>query len=293
MKIYLLYPQSVPPNPCLFPAFEKTWVDNGCTIVSKIQDCDIVFFDLHTRISDYKQDDIDYITKLNIPIVTFDEWDRGNMSKDEWPNPLTEQQKQIFNHIENTNIKAVHFCRLLDKTNLPNIKVYPYEKPISYQEPICTSDELFSRPYDIVYIANTAPSREAIANAIQQDGRLKCLTIIGGEKIPFNEFVNMHRQGKLFISSAAGGYTDERMQCLFSIAGMIKQSTNQLLLNEFTNGINCLKISDQPTEDELNFITKVVNNKERLYEIYKYGYDFIREFYTEEYFANYILKTIK
>tara|TARA_R110000868_G_scaffold243012_1_gene498714 strand:+ start:390 stop:1274 length:885 start_codon:yes stop_codon:yes gene_type:complete len=291
MKIYLLSPESVPMNQVLFPTFGKTFRERGHEFVSRIEDCDVVFFDLHTRIADYNQHDIDFAKHFFVPIVTFDEWDRGGMSSEVWPLPLTEQQKDVFWY--NGDRKFVNFCRLLDKTKQHTPCLYPYEKPILFEEPLLTPDELFHRYYDICYIANQSPSRDAIAKALLEDGRLKCYILIGGKKLEFSDFLKRHKNAKLFISSGAGGFTDERVQCLFSVAGIIRERSNQLLLHDFIHQENCLRIDNPPTKQDLDNIFEVVNNKERLYEIYKNGYDFVKKFYSKEYIATNILETIK
>jgi len=269
-----------------------TFIAQGDSFVDRIEDATVVFFDLHSRLADYKQSDIDFILENSVPIVTFDEWDRGNMSNDDWPFPLTSQQKQVFDN-GHWRLKAVHFCRLLDKTKIYPSNLYPYEKPILYEEPLCSPGELFNREYDIVYIANSAPSREAIAIALAKDERLKCKISIGSKKLPFDEFLDEHKRGKLFINSSAGGYTCERPQLLFSIAGMIRQRTDQLLANDFTHLENCLRIDSPPTKKDLDKIFEVVNNKDYLYKIYTNGVAFMKKYYTEEYMANYILSILK
>lgn len=288
MKFYLLSPMC-PPNPHLFPQFVETWKANGVEITDRIQDADVVLMDLHSRLFEYNQGDIDYLIEKSLPLVTFDEWDRGSMSNDVWPFPMNGQQSLVWGcHIGS----QLHFCRLLDKTK-PSKKVFPYEKPILYEEPLLTPDELFNRKYDIVYIANEAPSRNKIAQALLDDGRLKCYIALGQEKIPFNDFVDNHTRGKLFISSAAGGYTDERKQYLFSIAGVIQHQTDQLVLHELTHLRNCLKIDEYPTKEQLDTIVEICNHKELLYQIYKNGYDFMKKYYSKEYIATDILNKIK
>lgn len=292
MKFYLLSPEGVPMNQVLFPTMIKTFEVNGNVFVDRIEDCDVVMMDLHSRQFDYKQSDIDWILGSNVSVVTFDEWDRGNMSLDTYPHPLTKQQAEIFLRMEEDEIKNVNFCRLLNMTENYSYRVFPYEKPISYEEPVLTADELFNREYDVVFIANQSPSRDRIAEALRGDGRLNCFISIGAEKRPFEEFLRIHKLGKLFISSGAGGYTDERKQCLFSIAGLIQENTDQLLLHPFTHLENCIKINNPPTKQNLDAIFEVVNNKEKLYEIYHNGYNYMKKFYSQEYISRNILQTI-
>jgi hypothetical protein len=271
----------------------ETFIGRGHSFVDRIEDCDVVLFDLHTRIANYKQNDIDWVCQNRPKLATFDEWDRGNLSEDLWPYPLTGQQKDVFYHSYEAGGRQINFCRLLDKNISYSVKIFPYEKPILYEEPLLSKDDLFNREFDIAYIANSAPSRDSIANALIEDGRLKCYISIGEKKIPFEEFVKQHKRAKFFISSAAGGYTDERCQCLFSVAAIIRQRTDQWLLHDFTHLDNCLRIDAPPIKEDLDTIVEIVNDKDRLYEIYLSGYNFMKTYYSKEYIAGNILETIE
>jgi len=291
LKAYIISPLNVPQNQMLFPLFCPIWEANGDTIVKSIGECDVVYFDLHSRQFDYNQNDIDYLIENKIPVVTFDEWDRGNMSTDQWPNPLKEQQQYLFNHILGGEIKAIHFSRLLDKRK-KYANVFPYEKPIIYEEEQSTEDDLFNREYDVTLIANHSPSREQLAKCLLDDGRLKCNISLGQKKIPFNDFINEHRKSKMFISCGAGGYTDERVQALFSICGIIRENTDQLLLHDFTDFVS-FKISNPPTKKELDKLVDIVNNKGKLYQNYINGFTFVKTYYTKEYIAKSISEIVK
>lgn len=293
MRIYFLSPSGVPENPCLFPTMRPTFINQGVEIVDRISDADVVFLDLHSRLSDYNEGDVDWILYTDTPIVSFCEWDRGNLSSDEYPEPLTSQQREIFGHIKDCDIKSVHFCRLLNKNTIYPSNVFPYEKPISHEWPILTPEELFNRPYEISWVANSSPSRQAIADAFIKDGRFRCNISLGQPQIPFDEWVNEHRKAKLFISAGAGGYTDQKVQALFSVAGIIRERSDQLLLHDFTHLQDCLRIDSPPTKRDLDTVYDIVNDKEMLYSIYLTGYSFMKKYYTEEYIASYILETVK
>lgn len=292
-KFYIISPDNVPLNQCLFPAFKSTFEKRGHSFVGSVAECDVVLFDLHSRIGDYADNDIYDLINSDKFVVTFDEWDRGNMSPDQWPHPLTAQQYAVFSHISENNISVVNFCRLLDKTKEYPPYTYPYEKSIAYEEPILTADELFNRPYDVCFIANSAPSRQAIADAFIADGRMKCIISLGANKLPFDDFVREHKRAKCFVSSAAGGFTDERMQCLFSVAAPIKQINEQLLLHPYVAGENCLGISTPPTKEELDVIYETVNDKQKLYNIYSRSHFHMKSYYTPEYIAGDIVSKIE
>lgn len=268
----------------MFPLFKPTFYAKGHTFTANIEAADCVLIDLHSRISQYDQSEIDYVLSSGVPVATFDEWDRGGLSVDKWPNPLTVQQRQVFDSFTFGG-KHLHFCRLLDKNKEYPSYLYPFEKPYFYEEPIVSEDELFARPYDLCFIANTSPQREVIAAALRSDKRLKCIIKLGEPKMPFNEWVDLHRQSKLFVSASAGGYSNERIQNLFSISALIQERTDQLLLHPFSHAMNCLKVHQPPTQLDLQTIHEVVNDKKRLYQIYINGFNFVKQYYSKEYIA--------
>jgi hypothetical protein len=287
MKIYLLSPE-ITPNPHLFPMFVPHWEELGSKVVDRIQDADVVFCDLHTRIAGYNERDFEWMIKHEPKAVSFCEWDRGGMSKERWPNPLTEQQRMMkFD---------VHFWRTLEKEPYwTHLKVYPYEKPILHEETVVDENELFNREYDVVWIANTSPQREQIAKALRLESKLKCKIILGGKKMPYQDWLNEHRKGKLFVSCGGGGITDERAQHLFSIAGQIREVTGHYQLHPFTHSINCISITSDPfpAKDELDFIRYVCSHKNELHSIYQNGWFHMKQFYTSKYIAFDILNKVK
>lgn len=292
MKFFVLSPQSVPINPVLFPTFVNTFWAAGHEFTTNIQEADIVLLDLHTRIAPYKESDIDFLIANKLPTAVFCEWDRGSMSDEIYPNPLTPQQYAIFHEINNGNIKAVHFCRLLDKTQAYPPNLYPYEKHILHEELPVSKDELFYRQYDVYFVANSSPNRERLKQILEADGRLKCNIVLGAEKIPFKSWIEEAKKAKFFVTCSGGGYSDERMQALFSISAQIREDTDQLLLHDFTHGENCIKISREPTKQDLDTIYDIANNKERLYDIYLNCIEFVKKYYTKEYIAQDVLRKI-
>jgi len=288
MRFYTLSP-NVPENPHLFPMMRQTFIDRGHSFVDSIEDADCVLFDFHSRIAVYNEHDIDFIVNSGILVATFDEWDRGGMSDDVWPNPQLPQQMLILPRALG---KRVHFCRLLDKAkNYPDY-LLPFEKPILHEEPLLTPEQLFERPYDIVWVANSAPQREHLKKVLEANAKLKCKIILGAEKIPFQDWVDAHKQGKFFVKWSAGGYGCEKMHNLFSVAAMIKEDNDQLLLHPFTNAVNCVTLSTNPTKQELDYLRLVCSNKEELYKLYRNNYDFMKTYYSKEYIASNILETI-
>lgn len=291
MRVYFLSPEGVPPNPVLFPTFIETFRNKGVGIADKVEDATVILWDMHTRISDYNQGDIEYILSSGKPIASWDEFDKGAMSDLDWPHPLTPQQEALFMY--SNTVKSVHFCRLLNKRKHYNYNVYPFEKGIIYEQPIVSADELFNREYDVCFIANSAPQREKLKEILEADGRLKCNIILGQPKIPFEAWLGEHRKAKMFITWSAGGWTDERVQALFSISAQIREDTDQLLLNDFTDMVNCVKLQSVPTNSDIDTLVSIVNDKQALHDIYINGYNHVKEYYSHEYLATNVLGILK
>lgn len=293
-KLYTLSPESVPENQVLFPTIRPEFEKAGHEFTHKPYQADIILIDLHTRVAEYSQDDIDYIIDSGKPICTWDEFDKGGMSDLDWPQPLTGQQFKIFEHLNYSGTKAVHFCRLLNKTKTDYpTNLYPYEKPILFEQPMCSPDELFNRPVDIFFVANDSPNRQLIKKAFEEDGRFKCNIVLGVQKIPFNDWLDQCRQAKFFIKASAGGYGCERMQALFSISPMLLERTNQLFANPFTDWDNCITFGQPPNKTDLDVIYAVLNNKENLWRMYYNNYNFVKTYYSKEFWGNYYLGKMK
>lgn len=241
----------------------------------------------------YNWDDLSFVIDNKIPVVTFDEWDRGSMGMDVWPYPLHPQQLDFLGGLNREGIKAVHFVRKIDTLVKYPANVYPYEKCL-YKDcdfPLTTQDELFSRPYEIFFYGNTTPRRLSVTNELSK--HFNCDFRIAQKNLPQKEWLSRASQSKLFLTADGAGFTDERMQQLITIAPMLKQKNTHLQIAPFTDCVNCLMVSIEPTEEEIKGIKEVLNDKEYLYEIYRLGIEHAKKYYTEEWRALYILKVLK
>lgn len=274
----------------LFLTFIETFVNNGHTIVSNIEEADTIFLDLFSGLGNYDHSLVNYTRDHRLPCIIFDATDYGAMSK------------EIFyvNSIAHLKIKCkiIYFMRKMDKTISYPSWIYPYEvcyykdhdfKPIS-------KEELFNRPVDITFIGNQSPTRNNVCNGLIN--HFKCDFILGEERLEHEGWLNRHRLSKFFISADGGGYTDERAQQLFSIAPMIKQRNNQLVLNDFEDVYECVKVGDYEGNGtisalDISNIGLVISNQNWLYDMYLKGIHKMKTYFSEEFRANYILETLK
>lgn len=304
MNFFFISPIGVT-TPSLYNTFEKPFSDNGHRIVNSVGEADVVFFDLHSRIHGYDLGLCSEVLRQRKPVVIFDATDYGAMSKevwvgrDNWTGLLQYNNQDWAKFLHGCvvlGLTMVYFMRKMNKTLQYPDFVHPLEL-IAYPDhefEVTTKDELFERPYDICFIGNTSPTR---ANLVIGLLKYKTFTIdcefISGERIPHNEWLNRHRQAKLFIECCGGGFGSERIFQLHYIAGQLRNKSNMLRLNDFTDEVNCLEVSEIPTDKEVEKLLLYLNNKDKLYDLYLNGISHIKQYFNAEQRAIYVLGVIK
>jgi hypothetical protein len=280
MNIIYLSPGYV--NPRLFPTFIKTFEGHGHTQTYNPNEATHCFLELVSGIVQYDQDVCKIIVERNIPIFMFDNREWGSMKNEKWAETYPKG--------------GIYFVRNMMKGELYPDNGYPLDWPYfpECDFPVTTKEELCSRPYDCCLISVESPARRKVVDAILKDGRLKLnyKFLDHTERMPYQEWVAEHRKAKLYISCEGGGMTNERPNQLFSTAAQLQVTNNHLPANPFTDGINCLTISENPTSEEIEKIVDILADKEWTYEIYKTGIQFTKENLSGEAVANYVLKTI-
>lgn len=284
MKIYFISPVGKKSD-LLFDTFISAFEGKGHKIVNHIQEGDVVFFDVYSRLGTYYLPDVDYANLSGLPVVMFDATDYGGMSKEEWHKP------RVF-----LNNQVIYFIRKMDKTLEYPKWVYPYEVIIypDHDFTPVSKEELFNRPYDICFIGNTSPTRQNVVNGLLNAGfKMDIHWTNEKGKLSHDEWLDRHRQAKFFLSADGGGFSDERSYQLITIAPMLKNRNNHLQANPFKDGVNCWQTDELPTRFDIEDLQLVLSDKNMLYDIYISGIDHMKKYYTAEYRAEYILKTLE
>lgn len=297
MKIYFISPIGYV-TPDLFSSFIPTFESKGHTIVNDVKDADVVFFDLHSRLGGYNWEVLNVVIEKEISVVFWDAWDYGGCQDET-------SQWFGFNLVRGiegswTNFfiyalekcKVVYFMRKMDKTLDYPSWVYPYE--LCYYkdhdfEPV-SKEELFNRPNDICFIGNTSPTRENVIKDLKD--HFKCDFSLGQERLPHEEWLNRHRQSKMFLEACGGGFGSERPYQLITIAPMLRVHSNHLIHEDFLDGEDCWEINEIPSEVNIESL-KFLLNSQVLYQIYLKGIERMKTYFNEEYRANYILSVLK
>jgi len=251
---------------------------------------------MYSGVGKYDEEVLRFVDNETIQICVFDETDFGGMSKERWfynrhnTEVLSYVQYWLLRQIFNDK-GIVYFMRKMDKTIKFPQWVYPYEKCIMNDLPLANPDELFSRPVEISFLGNVSPQRISVCNELQR--HFMCDFRLGQEKLPNDEWLQRHRNSKLFLTADGGGFSDERSQQLITISPMLRQKNNHLQANPFSDCVNCIEISEHPTQEEVSNIKSIISDKEYLYEIYEEGVAHMKTYYTKEARSLYILDILK
>jgi len=270
-------------SPDLFQTFTPTLLSEGHQVVDRVEDADVVFWDFFSGMGKYDSGVIGKLFSLKVPICVFDETDFHGMSKEVW---------DVTNwSIIAKNQKLIYFMRKMGKDITYPPYVFPYEKVVMNEFPLTSPEELNSRPMEIFFYGNTSPQRKSVTDELSK--HFKCDFTLGQEKIPHEQWLQRARQAKVFLTSDGGGVSDERPYQLFSISVMLRQKNNHLQVNPFTDCVNCLEVSEHPTEDEIKGIRAVLDDPEYLFEIYEAGIQHMKQYYNETERTMYILRTLE
>lgn len=265
-------------NPNLFPRFKETIEETF-----NPHECTHCFLEMQSGTISYDQAILKIIQKRKIPIILFDNREWGTMKNEKW-------------HPVEMIDPAIYFVRNMNKTEQYPENVYPFDWPYfpECDFPMTTKEELNSRPYDCCLISVESPARRNVVDGILKDGRLKLhyKFLDHTQRMSHEQWITEHRKAKLYISSEGGGTTNERPNQLFSVSAQLRVQNNHLPANELTDGINCLEISEHPTDEEIEKVVDIVNDKGWLWDIYCGGLELTKEKLSGEAVANYVLKII-
>ncbi len=295
MRIYFINPVGSK-TPMLFDTMVSTFLEQGHEIVREVGKADICFFDVHGMAGEFDMDCISSVIKNKIKVAIFDDVDYGNMSdKNRWfwfrPTDAKDKYESILSDFVN-ECSVTYFMRKMDRTSQYPEWVYPYEL-IQYPDhdfPPTTKEELFNRPYDICFIGNTSPTRENVCTELST--YFKCDFILGQTRVEHDAWLNRARQAKMFLTADGGGFTEERPYQLITIAPMLRQRNNHLQSHPFKDGINCWEVDEHPTRFDIEDLQLLLSEPDTLFDIYISGIEHMKKYYSAEYRANYILKTL-
>lgn len=303
MRIFFISPIGLE-SPMLFSTFISTFQREGHVIVNEVGEADVVFFDLHNRHGGYNVNDLNTSLTRKLPLIIWDAWDYGG-TIDETSEWLGNNDWEVLSRIQNcqwatfikmalvNGNKMVWFVRKMDKNVSYQPFVHPYELIMypHYDFPAVSQDELFNREYDFCFVGNYSPTRKNICTELSK--HFKCDFLFPEQRLPHNQWLDRHRNAKFFIECCGGGFGSERPYQLYAIAPMCKVNNSQVILNDFEDCFDCVKVDEIPTKLDFEKIRTVLNSTITLYSLYIRGMQRMGRYFNADYRSNYILETLK
>ncbi len=304
-KFYTISPIGVPPDPNIFPTFVTEFERQGHSFVDRVEDADICLFDFHSGLFNYNWEVVGSVIARKLPVVCFDSFDHWSGNGEIGENvydfnklPLEKHWAKALHLFIQQDLLKVVFMRKMSKA----ISYPPYIYPLElFQFPDCdfpptTKEELFSRPYDFFLIANKSTPRNKLCEGLSK--HFKCDFLLGHPRIPHDLWLARARHSKFFIEcggggSSQGGFNSERAYQLITISPMTRCYSEQLILNDFIDGEDCLIVGDclgNVSETDIDKIKLVLSDKDKLFDLYLRGIDRMHKYFNQTYRAAYILK---
>ncbi len=306
-KIFIIEPVGHS-TPLLFSTMVKTFEENDVHFTEDINEADLVFFDFHSGLFDYDWNEIDNAGARKLPVVMFDQFDYWTHEGKKNENVMMWMGDDLSRHwmrawvmFYNVSRKMIYFMRKMSSDTPIGKSYYPYEV-IQYPDHIfepTTKEELNSRPIDICFIGNKATPRN---NACAELARyFKCDFVLGQERLEHDEWLNRHRRSKLFLEcggggESGGGFGSERLFQLCFISPCLHIKTEQIRETPFIDMVDVIEVGNGLGEiplTEMRKIKEVLEDENKLYEIYLCGIKKMQNNYSASYRANYILSVLK
>lgn len=297
-------------HPCLFKALEPYLQARGHNLLppASIQYADVVNFDMSEwyledrTLSPYDWSVLDVILAKQIPVAFHDAFDHHGWDayacpwpgKNDWEDMLKIQDHDYarFAYAASRACPILYFMRKMQMLGqeYPDW-VLPLEYPLFDDFPLATKEELCARPYDVCFVANLSWPRCLATVGLFRDGRLKFDGEIVFRRIDHFEWMDRHRQAKMFMEADCS-MGSERPQRLMTVAPMLRVKSDHRLPFPREDMVHQVEVGDYEgniKRQDVDKILSVVNNPDLLYSIYVNGAEHMRKYYSIEARSNYVI----
>lgn len=293
-------------SPGLYDSFVDVFINRGHTITDDVAKADCCFFDLHAGFAPYDWTVLNHVLNNRIPVVVMDAHDyygQKEMRSDwvgfnDWQRLkfLADKDQHWAKFIllaKDRCAPFVYFLRKMQKSWPYPSFVRPFELTLFHDHdfPLVSKEELAFRPHDVCFIGAASPWRSNLIAGLLKDGRLVVDYFFPFIRIPHNEWLKRHCMSKLFLEADAGGFSSERPYQLMTISPMLRVSNDQLIHENWTDGIDCIEVGDvwgTPSKQDIDKIIDALQ-PDNLYRLYVTGVERLQKHFTDETRANYIL----
>lgn len=250
---------------------------------------------------------LNHVLHNRIPVVYMDDFDHAGDDKSigRWPGiedwkdlkggPDGDWSRFGWEMSRPGMCQILYFMRKMQiHQNYPHY-VHPLEYPLLEDFPIVSKEELCSRPNDVCGLANISLPRamSMLGLAKHNKGRLKLdLEIIPHyRRIDYYEWLNRHRQAKLFLDADAS-LGSERSLRLITIAPMLRVKSDHRLpvpRQDLKEQVEIGTYDGYVTEEDVLKIERVVKDPDLLYSIYVQGVEHAHKHLSLQARSNYVV----
>lgn len=307
MRIFFISPIRYE-SPGLYSSFVKTFTDQGHEIVNDISKATCVFFDLHSGFAPYDDKILTWVLINSIPICVLDCHDYHQNSTDNWYWHEKNYEKKKYGEMPDwwrfvfdaraVSIPIIYFMRKIQTNNNFPKWIYPFEYTYYSDhnfQPV-SKEEFISRRDDVCFIGAASTKRATLIADLLKYKAVHVNYKFTTERIPHEDWLNEHRKAKMYLEASGGGLGSERPYQLTTVSAQLRERTNQLQVHPWTDMVNCLLIGDREgniNETDINKLLSVLENGDKLYDIYRNGIYFLHQYYSEESRALYILDILR
>lgn len=303
MKYYLVHPHASHNIGFLFNSMKDTFAEHGHVEANAPGKADVILIDLQLSFESYDAYAMQMALSSRVPVVAFNFADyyetpgRGithwhevynidgysgitrhkYVAKQEWA-PYIMQAYEL-------GLIKLQFLR-----QMMNTAEYPsFVEPIEFVDPNpmdrrdVTKDAITSLSSDMCFIGMPSVSRCNMLCSVLQTGLVKMDWMFPYAEIRLEnkDWRDRIAYSKFFIEADGAGYGSNRPQQLCGIRPMLKQKNSRLCVYPWTSGVNCIEVGDghgNVSLEEVVQLREVLDNPERVVEIYEAGYEHIQKF---------------
>ncbi len=270
----------------------------------------VAFYDRHWDRGIYEESLMMHTLGRDIPLVVIDNndyWSAPELVPERWgsdvmvPCVTKDWARDLPPFLKaGKDLICAYFMRKMSRS----IDYPDYVKPIELtwdknapRDPV-SAEALFTRPYDLCFIGTASNWRANFLFDLAKrfDLNIHCDFRHHQSRLSQADWMAVHSQAKMFIEADGGGFGSERPFQLMGIAPMLKQNNDQLIHEDFVDGVDCLKIGTpwgHVGDSDFVRVADLCQDAERLHQMYLNGIDRMNTHFTDEARAKYVLKTLE
>jgi len=309
MRIALIPPHSFRPPPLYYPALQLV-------ADSSIDQADIAIVIVEDE-SRWSLDEVAFriIKERRTPVVFVDPHDYNfyqhteeSILAESWFGAVNSETvhglrrvRQFYHEVRDLGLDWLVF-KLWSYQGLQHDKIVPLAPcvcaPVFSEE---TYDQYNARPYDVMFVGNSCPQREAACKAFQDSG-LNVWFELYRQGPSFNrrlysqpDWFNLHAKSRCFLETGAGAQGSARPFELGTLSLMVRQQDSVSWPYDWDKNSSFIEIGEalKPlTKDQVQSIIPILNDREGCYQRYLNGRRDALQF-TPEKTAEYILQNIQ